>query len=445
MEPLIMFSEEIYGCEGWRRMKQRRLSRRGCLEVAGALASVSWWTLLAERLASQEKSRHAKSIILLWMQGGPSQLETFDPHPNTRIGGEVHAIPTSVPGLEIANTLPLVAQQMHRATLIRSMVSKEGDHERATYHLKSGWRPDPTLVHPGIGAVLCHQTQDSVEIPRHVSILSSEWPAKGGYLGSGYDAFMTGDPRDPLPNLKSYEPEDRLRRRLEGLSVVERQFARGRLQDLDHQRTLHQTSTRRAIRMMDSQQIAAFDVMQEPASVLESFGDTPFGRGCLAAVRLVETGVRCVEVELSGWDTHINNHALQSRQCKILDAALAGLLQELDRRELLDQTIVLCTGEFGRTPTINPAGGRDHWPTGFSTLVAGGPFRPGHVHGRTSQDPATESERRIQNVEQPVAVEDLHATLLTALGINPSIELMTPIGRPMQLSKGKVVRELING
>ena len=195
------------------------------------------------------------------MQGGPSQLETFDPHSGTKIGGETKAIETSVSGLQIASTLPRTAEIMHRATLVRSLVSKEGDHERATYNMKTGWRPDPTLIHPAIGAVICHQTHDNIEIPRHVSILSGQWPSRGGYMGSVLDAFKTGDPKNPLPNLKSYTDPNVFENRLDDLrNVVEVEFRRGRLRELDKNKTLHESSTVRATTMMASEQIKAFDI-----------------------------------------------------------------------------------------------------------------------------------------------------------------------------------------
>lgn len=433
------------GCTSWHAMNRRRW-----LGLSAATVGISQWTLVAEQLAraaeSSPRGKPAKSIIMLWLQGGPSQLETFDPHPGTRIGGETQAIETTVTDLKIAHQLPLTALQLHHATIVRSMISKEGDHERATYNVKTGWRPDPTLIHPSIGSVLCHQTKDNLEIPRHVSILGSQWPARGGYMGAEYDAFQLNDPRDPLPNLKSYLAEDRQKARLHGLTqVVERQFTRGRLKELDTNKTLHETSTQRALKMMESSQIAAFDISKESTSTVEKFGDTPFGRGCLAAIRLIETGVRCVEVELSGWDTHVSNHELQSNNCKILDAALAGTLEELAARNLLDSTLVFCGGEFGRTPSINPAGGRDHWPTGFSILLAGGNIRRGAVLGATSPDPKEDTpDGRLASVETPITIEDLHTTMLHALDIDASQELQTPIGRPMALSKGRVIPSLLS-
>ncbi len=333
------------------------------------------------------------------------------------------------------------------------MISKEGDHERATYHLKTGWRPDPTLVHPSIGAVVCRSSNENLEIPRHISIEPGQWPARGGYLGPAFDAFQMADPAKPVPNLTSRVDASRFDGRLQNLlTSVETEFARGRLSNLDSARTLHQTATGNAVRMMHSDQLSAFDVNQESLEMRQRFGDHSFGRGCLAAIRLLQVGVRCVEVELNGWDSHINNHELQSGQAGTLDSALAATLSELAARDMLDDTVVFCGGEFGRTPKINPAGGRDHWPHGFSVLLAGGPFRRGYVHGATDANPDAALLNRSDNApfdptlvtSDPITVPDIHATILHALGIEPDSEQMTPIGRPLRWSDGTIQKQLLN-
>lgn len=423
------------------------VSRRELLRSSSlaALTASSLWTSVAESLANTNtNTKRPKAIILLWLQGGPSQLETFDPHPNTAIGGSTQAIKTSLRDVQIADTLPQTAEIMHLATLVRSMVSKEGDHERATYNMKTGWRPDPTLIHPAIGSVLCHQSSSNLEIPRHVSILSEQWPARGGYLGSQYDAFQLGDPKNPLPNLRSPVADQQFQQRIADLEVLEKGFRKGRIKNLDSDKTLHSVSTQRAVRMMSSEQIQAFDIDREPASIRNPFGDSSFGRGCLAAVRLIEQGVTCVEIELSGWDSHIENHSLQSGRCNILDPALASLVRLLEERNLLDSTVVVCGGEFGRTPKINIADGRDHWPNGFSTVLIGGPFRRGYVHGQTNHEPIANESEPLSGVKDPVRIEDLHATILRGFGIDPSVESITPIGRPLAVSQGSIIQELFD-
>jgi uncharacterized protein (DUF1501 family) len=230
-----------------------------------------------------------------------------------------------------------------------------------------------------------------------------------------------------------------MQKRLESLSVVEKAFAAGRLPNLDQQKTLHQLSIERARKMMTSDQLKAFDVSLATNAERDAYGDTAFGRGCLAAVRLIQAGVRCVEVTLNGWDTHANNLEGQASQVKILDAAYASLIRDLKRHGLLASTVVVCGGEFGRTPKINNLGGRDHWPTGFSMLVAGGGFAGGRVIG------STDPQGVKKDPEKPIFVEDLHATVLDLFSIDYAKELMTPVGRPMALSKGDVVEELVAG
>jgi hypothetical protein len=412
----------------------RSLDRRGFL----ALAGLSWLTPVGRLLADQaQRTRQpAQSIILLWLDGGPSQLETFDPHPDTKIAAGTKAVATAVRGIQLAQGFEQLADQMSSVALIRSMVSKEGDHERGTSLMKSGYRPDPTVEHPSIGAICCHELPVArTDIPRHISILTGRWPSRGGFLGGEFDAFQVEDPKGKLPDVTSTVPELRDQARVRDLEVVERAFARGRRDRA--LATLHRETLARARVMMTSEQLKAFDVSQEPATVLAEYGDTAFGRGCLAARRLIEVGVRCVEVTLGGWDTHVKNHEIHRALVKELDPAFAALLRDLGRRNLLQRTIVLCFGEFGRTPKVNPFGGRDHWPTGFSLALAGGGLRGGLALGQTDPE-------GVKDPIRPITIEEVHATVLTALGLDPAKENTAPAtGRPIKLSAGRPIRELL--
>lgn len=419
------------------------LTRRTLLKTIGAAGLSAWLTPVAQLLARAEelspKGKPARSVIILWLAGAPSQLETFDPHPGAKIAYGSKAISTAQKGVMVGEGFQQVAGMLGDITLVRSMVSQEADHERAAYNMKTGYRPNPTVVHPSIGAVVCHELGDpGLDIPRHISILPDQWPARGGYLGAEFDAFHVYDPKGPIQDVSSNVPKDRLDKRLADLSVVEGAFGRGRPASLDTTTTLHQMTIARALKMMSSEQLTAFDVNKAPASQLAAYGDTPFGRGCLAALRLIESGVRCVEVTLGGWDTHVNNHELQAGKIKILDPAFAALIRDLKARGLLESTVVLCGGEFGRTPKLNPVAGRDHWPYGFSVALAGGGIRPGWVMG------ATDPEGEKKAPDQPVRVQDLHATIQHALGIDPEKELVTPVGRPLALSDGRVIRDLLS-
>ena len=408
-------------------------SRRDFFRFAG-LAGAAWLTPVGTLLARDAEKRGrepARSIILLWMQGGPSQLETYDPHPGTNIAAGTGSINTSLKGVNLAPGLERTADRLGSISLIRSMVSKEGDHERGTYTMKTGFRPDPTVIHPSIGAICCHELpQAGTDIPRHVSILPGQWPARGGYLGDRLDAFRTEDPAGPVADTSSFLPPARDVQRMGHLDAIEAAFAKGRAKRVDS--TLHRETVAGARKMMTSEQLKAFDVSQEPEALRKAYGDSAFGRGCLAARRLIEVGVRCVEVTLNGWDTHANNHAQHVSQLKILDPAYSALLSDLADRKLLDRTLVFCGGEFGRTPQINPLGGRDHWPVGFSVALAGGGVRGGQVIGET--DPQGKGEPKT-----PVTVGDLHATMLTAVGIDPTKINQTPIGRTVKFAEGKPI------
>src|SRR5262245_5125639 len=273
------------------------LNRRGFLTLAG----LSWLTPVGQLLAQQaERSREtARSLILIWLAGGPSQLDTFDPHPSKKIAGGTKSISTAVKGIELAEGFEQLAGQMESVAIVRSMVSKEGDHERGTYLMKTGYRPDPTVEHPTIGAICCHELPvGRTDIPRHISILTGQWPSRGGFLGGEYDAFQVDDPRGELPDVTLAVPAGRDQARVGDLEIVERAFARGRRRRVEA--TLHRETLARARTMMSSEQLRAFDVSQESATVRAEYGDTPFGRGCLAARRLIEVGVRCVEVTLGG-------------------------------------------------------------------------------------------------------------------------------------------------
>jgi hypothetical protein len=412
------------------------VDRRSFLKVAGA--GIGWLTPVGHLLAREAERRDgpAQSIIFLWLGGGPSQLETFDTKPDTRIAAGTKAIDTAVKGVQLVEHFEQLADEMESIALVRSLVSKEGDHERGTYLMRTGYRMDPNIEYPSIGAICCHELPSAgTDVPRHISVLTGQWPSRGGFLGADLDAFLADDPKGPLPDVKSFVSDTRDQARLADLDVVERAFARGRRNRTSA--TLHRDMVQRARTMMTSEQLKAFDVSQEPAAVQAEYGDTPFGRGCLAARRLIEVGVRCVEVSLGGWDSHVNNHQVHRNLVKVLDPAFAALLRDLRRRGLLDSTIVLCGGEFGRTPQVNLGGGRDHWPNGFSMALAGGGLRTGFALGET--DPEGK-----KGPDRPINVEDVHATVLKALGVNPLKENIAPItGRPIKLSTGTAIRELL--
>lgn len=426
------------------------LSRRQVLQFLSACGLCFAVPGLSARAASLRRTERPKSLITLWMNGGMSQLETWDPHPGTPTGGEVKEIATTCKGLQISDMLPQLAEQMHLCMIIRSLTSKEGDHERGSAFVKTGYRPEPTLKYPTLGAIAAHELPDAaIEIPQHVALAPAGFVTpEGGYLGNEWDAFRVFSPGDGLSNLKSTVSNDRQGDRLKGLNVVSRQFEERR--QFGVKRTLHQNTLERALTMMTSEQLKAFELDSETAAVRKAYGDTSFGKGCLVARRLVEVGVRSIEVNLSGFDTHVSNHEGHITQTKILDPAISTLLKELHDRDLLQSTIVLCMSEFGRTPGINPAGGRDHWPNWFSCMIAGGGFREGTVIGATPSEMPKQSGNmqmssagKIPGPEDPVLVPELYATILAAMGIDARKEIMTPIGRPIRFSDAMPLARLL--
>lgn len=416
--------------------------RRNLLKLVG-LSGLSWLTPMSQMAAraseASRKKKRAKSLILVWLDGGNSQLETFDPHSGKAIADGTTAIGTNLKGVQLAKGMERVAECLDQLSLVRNTVTKEGDHERANYNVKTGFRPTPAIVHPSIGAVLSHQLPaGETEIPRHVSILPGEWPGRGGYLGERFDAFQVGDPQGPIPDVTNRVSSERFDSRLASLKVLDSEFSRNRRVDFQAA-TQQQATIDQAVQMMSSEQLSAFDIHQATRAERELFGDSEFGRGCLVASRLVEVGVRCVEVSLRGWDAaHVSNQSVHERLVPKLDFGLSGLLTHLSQRDLLDQTVVMCCGEFGRTPEINPATGRDHWPHGFSVALAGGGIQGGRVLGETDPEGGQVSW------DKGTPIEDIHATVLHAMGIDYQEELQTPINRPMKLSEGKPISALLD-
>ncbi|MCP4786868.1 MAG: DUF1501 domain-containing protein [Fuerstiella sp.] len=428
-------------------MKNRNghaFSRRDAFATMAACGLSLSLPCMSAQAAAKRSAERPKSLITLWMNGGMSQLETWDPHPGTPTGGLVKSIPTSQKGLKISEFLPQLAEQMHNVTLIRSMTSQEGDHSRAAFYVKTGYRLEPTLVYPSLGAIVAHQLPDpNVEIPQHVSLGGDNFFPRGGYLGNQWDAFRVFDPGRSLTNLKAGISESRLAQRKTGLDMLLRQFAKGR--PTAEKETLHEDNIQRALKMMSSEQIKAFELDDEPAAVLKAYGDSRFGRGCLIARRLAEGGVRAIEVCLNGFDTHVNNHEGQKTQAAILDPAFATLITELRERDLLESTIVLCISEFGRDPRINGGGGRDHWPGWFSCVLAGGGFQNGLVIGETASHVSDDKGKKAKlKPRDPITVPQLYATIMHAMGIGWNDEIITPIGRPIRFADEAPVARLLN-
>lgn len=412
-------------------------SRRDFLRNVGAAAAagglLSWTDRIS--LASADLKQRGKACILLWMAGGPSQFETFSPKPNHANGGETKAIPTSVPGIQIADRLPEIAQVMDDIAIIRSMTSKEGSHPRASYYMHHGYLPMGGVKFPSLGSNVAHQIGDAAcELPSFVRIGGRGQNAgNAGFLGVDYDPLELGNPTRPPDNTRLMTSRDRYRRRLELLDGLETDFAaaEGAAVVADHRKLIEASSE-----MILSPSMQAFDIQREPESVRDAYGEGQFAAGCLLARRLIESGVTFVEVTMGGWDTHDDNFTKTSENAAQIDKPTAALIRDLKFRGMLDDTLVIWMGEFGRTPKINGRSGRDHYPKAFNVALAGGGVRGGQVIGET--DPSGASV-----IDRPVSPKDLYQSIYTALGIDPEIENTSLIGRPIKLvDEGAVVREL---
>jgi hypothetical protein len=393
------------------------------LAATGALP-LSFTDLMAVHAADIRKKQMA--CILLWMGGGPSQLETFDPKPGTEHGGETKAIATAVPGISIAEGWDQTAQMMNEIALVRSMTNKEGNHQRATYQLHTGYVPSATLKHPNIGCSMAAELgQGHFDLPHIVSIGGPTIGA--GFLGAALEPFVVQDPKKPPDNTEPKVPAARFRRRLGLLDHLENAgFERigGSDRVRDHRALYTQTA-----RMILSPQMHAFNLDSEPEPLRDAYGRNPFGQGCLLARRLVQAGVTFIEVRSNGWDTHQQNNEKVGKLASEVDPAFATLIADLKRQGLLKHTLVVWMGEFGRTPKINGGAGRDHFPKVFNVALAGGGIKGGQVIGASSPD-GTEVK------DHPVGVPDLLASFCHALKVDPNKESMTPIGRPIKVVDG---------
>jgi uncharacterized protein (DUF1501 family) len=390
----------------------------------GALAADA---LLAREARAGGPPPKAKACIVLWMNGGPSHVDTFDPKPGAPGGGPFKAIKTRAPGLQICEHLPRVAEQAHHLAVVRGMTSKEGNHDRARHLLHTSYAPNPTVMHPSLGAWVSEELgAGAADLPAFVSIGG---PSAGpGFLGAQHAPFVLKDAEKPPENAAYANDVDEARfdRRREALARLEDHFA---AEDVDPRVAGRRAVYDKAVRLMRSPALSAFDIEGEPLAVRKAYGDSAFGRGCLAARRLVEAGVKLVEVTLSGWDTHQDNFTRTQALMGALDPAMAALLADLDKRRLLSSTLVVWMGEFGRTPRVNANEGRDHYPGAWTAVLAGGGVRGGVARGKTDADGG-------KVVEKPAAVSDLFTTLVMQMGIDPNKSFTAPSGRPITITDG---------
>lgn len=378
----------------------------------------------------------AKSVIYLYMTGAMSHLDTFDPKPGSESQGETQTAATRVPGVFITNKMPKLAYLMKPIALIRSLTTETGAHEQGRYLMRTSYRPLNSIRHPGLGAWATHILQKrNPSLPGNVLVGSAAGHPAAGFLPASIAPVPVSNPASGLQDTQSpsYLSDEQFRRRMSLATQFDAKFKgsyESRLIDA------YDETYREAVRLMGSSELQVFDINQEKPEIREFYGDTQIGQGCLLARRLVEKGVRFVEVEYGGWDHHNDIYTRLPEMVTHLDNALGALLKDLYSKGLLDEVLVVLSTEFGRTPKINENAGRDHHPGAFSGLMCGAGIQGG-LYGK--------SDERGHSVEEdPVYPEDFNATIAAALGLPLDQEFYAPNGRPFKIcNNGTPIRSLL--
>ena len=378
------------------------------------------------------KGPKAESVIFIYMAGGMSHLDTFDPKPYAPIEyrGQLGVVKTNT-GEEFGGQLPRLAKVADKMTVIRSLTHGEAAHERGSHNMLTGYRPNPAVVYPSLGSIVSHEYGPRNDLPAYIGIPNASQRDMGtGFLSSAYAAFSVGGE----PSNKNFNVRDL--KLANGVSVERMDKRKSLLQSVDnHFSTLENSDVldamdtyyQRAYSLISSENAReAFNINAEPAPIRDEYGRSAFGQRLLLARRLVESGARFVSVVDGGWDQHVNITGAMKGKMPPVDQGLSALLIDLERRGLLEKTLVVMTSEFGRTVKLNKDGGRDHWPKAFSTVMAGGGIKGGLIYGKT--DP-----RGSEPVENPVSPENFAATIYTQLGIDHNKKIMSPSNRPVQL------------
>jgi hypothetical protein len=395
----------------------------------------------------------AEACILLWLEGGPSQMDTWDPKPNSGF----KPIATRVPGIRISEILPRIAQQMNKLSLVRSVHTEETNHPQGTYQALTAHRPNAAMKFPSLGSILCKETGPRSELPQYVLVpqptevdFFTYADAYGSaFIGASYDPMIVPDPSQEgfhIPDLRLPKTitAETIEHRQSFLKVVDRLY---REKEEQAEFGKMDALSRQALGMLLSPNVAkAFDLSREADKLRDAYGRNRVGQSVLLARRLIEAGCRFVSAsgyKHGQWDTHgKNDETLRKDLAPTLDQTLSVLLTDLEQRGLLQTTLVLVMGEFGRTPTINPQLGRDHWPDCWSLALGGGGLKGGHVIGASDQKAAYVADRMI-------SMGDIYATIYKAFGIDWTKTYMTPIGRPIYIAnalgdkQGEPIPELI--
>ncbi len=428
-------------------MTRREWAQISSAGLAGASLS-GWLGALAAHandVARNSPRTKQKSCVLLWMDGGPSHVETFDPKPEApqRVRGDLKAIATSAPGIQVCEKFPKLARLMQHAAILRSMSTAEADHGRARVYMHTGYKPGMGGVnYPSLGSTVSAEIgRPEAALPNFVvtgtPLNKHDVLRDPGYRGPKHQPLVLDNVNQGIENARPAVPLKEFNRRAELLQRLEDEFTRTYKAAPAHS---HQAALNAALRLMRSPHSRAFDLSLEPEKSLAAYGESDFGRGCLLARRLVESGVPFVEVYLSNWDSHVKRVADQTRTLMSqVDAGASALVRDLEERGLLDETLIIRMGEFGRTPRINSNAGRDHYAKAWTTLLMGGGVKGGQAIG------ATDGQGR-EVKDRPISVKDFMATVCRLLGIDYRKEITAPNGRPIRIvDKGeRVVDEVIS-
>ena len=402
----------------------------------GLLPGVTGGRAFAQAAATAAKSRPtARNVIYLYMSGGMTHLDTFDPKPGSVTQGPVEAIRTKADDVMISEYLPGLASQMDKVALVRSMTTTQGAHAQGNYFMHSSYVMRGTIRHPGIGAWLQKlDGRPNRTLPGSVRVGGGS-AGGGGFMGPKFSPLVLGNPNEGLRNSK-------IRDGLSEKDFTDRLMLANQFDKKFHETYKHNSVTAQsemyddAVRLMRSEDLKAFDLSAESAATRENYGNNGFGQGVLLARRLIENDVRFVEVSLGGWDTHSNNFTSVSQRASVLDQALSTLLADLTRRGMLEETLVVVATEFGRTPNINANDGRDHFPKAFSCMLAGGGIKGGQAYGATDATGENVIENKVQ-------VPDFNATIAHALRLPLDKVVLSPSNRPFTVAhKGRPILDI---
>jgi len=424
------------------------MNRRHFMQhMATAAATIPAMNFLSHVQANADVVKaNQKACILMWMGGGPPTIDIWDLKPESKNGGEFKPIDTAVSGVQISEHMPETAKIFQDLSLVRSMSTREADHGRGRYYMQTSYVPNPTVVHPTFGSVVSYElgkNRKALEIPAFVSIDGGAGQA--GFLGMTHAPFVV-DNTGRIRNAPTEEGKSRLDGRLTMLEEIESSFMASRRGDLP---AAHKDVYRNAVNLMKSEQMTAFDVTKAAASLgleseseatKEAYGKNGFGQGLLMARRLVQVGVPFVEVNMGGWDLHAGVFdTLKNQRLPQLDKGIAAITADLKQRGMLDNTVLVWMGEFGRTPRINQDVGRDHWAASWSVMMGGGGLKNGQAIGATDKDGL-----QISDGSKAYLPGDIWATVAMAMGIPVNTVHTSKRGRPMKLANGGTpIQELI--